>query len=140
MVGLFVTAAVAGCSYTDGKPVAATATAATTKLRPAQVPRVTPITTVAPAPTGPPVGIATMKVIGGDTPVTITYRINGGAEQTETGVNLPWEMQYPVYDEVQTSVTADAGDQALTCTITMAGKLASYKTEVHPTCSFAYYG
>lgn len=82
-----------------------------------------------------------MKVMGApDTPVTITYRINGEPEQTEPNVMLPWERQYPVYDEVQTSVTADAGDEELTCTITMGDKLASFKTEAHPTCSFAYYG
>lgn len=82
-----------------------------------------------------------MKVIGTpDTPVTITYRINGEPEQTETNVFLPWEKQYPVYEEVPTSVTADAGDEELTCTITMDGKLASFTTEARPTCSFAYYG
>jgi hypothetical protein len=31
-----------------------------------------------------------MKVSGGSAPVTIRYRINGGPEQTETNVLLPW--------------------------------------------------
>ena len=92
------------------------------------------------APTGPPVGTATMKVIGGGAPVTLRYQINGGPEQTETDVTLPWEKQYQVYDEVETSVTADGGDADLTCTITMDGKLLSFKTEPRPTCSFSYWG
>lgn len=93
------------------------------------------------APAGSPVGTATMKVLGtADVPVSITYRINGGPQQTESNVSLPWEKSYPVYDEVETSVTADAGDAALSCTITMDGMLAAFKTEARPTCSFAYYG
>jgi hypothetical protein len=89
---------------------------------------------------GPQIGTATMRVIGDAGPVTLRYQINGGPEHTETGVTLPWEKQYPVYDEISTSVSADAGDTALTCTITMDGKLASFQTEPRPTCSFAYYG
>jgi|GEM_PF-2503447 len=93
------------------------------------------------APAGSPVGTATMKVLGSaDVPVSISYRINGGPQQTESDVTLPWEKSYPVYDEVETSVTADAGDAALSCTITMDGMLAAFKTEARPTCSFAYYG
>jgi hypothetical protein len=82
-----------------------------------------------------------MKVSGGSAPVTIRYRINGGAEQTETNVPLPWEKQYPVYNEVESQVTADGGDTALTCTIIMNGdKLVSLKSEPRPTCNFAYWG
>lgn len=93
-----------------------------------------------PTPQGPPIGTATMQVRGGSDPVTITYQINGAAEQTETNVTLPWEKEYPVYDRVQSSVSADGGDTDLICVITMAGKLVSFKTEPRPTCSFAYYG
>src|SRR5690242_6236988 len=68
-------------------------------------------TTAAPsAPTGQPVGTAVMKVSGGSAPVTIRYRINGGPEQTEFNVPLPWEKQYPVYNELESQVSADAGD------------------------------
>ncbi len=82
-----------------------------------------------------------MKVRGGNAPVTIRYRINGGPEQTETNVPLPWEKQYPVYNEVESQVTADGGDTALTCTIIMNGdKLVSLKSEPRPTCNFAYWG
>jgi len=81
-----------------------------------------------------------MRVIGAAGPVTLHYRINGGPEETETGVTLPWEKQYPVYDEISTSVSADGGDTALTCTITMGDKLVSDKTEPRPTCNFAYFG
>jgi hypothetical protein len=44
-----------------------------------------------------------------------------------------------VYNEISTSVSADSGDTAVTCTITMDGKLLSFKTEPRPTCSFAYF-
>jgi hypothetical protein len=105
------------------------------------------ITTAAPSapasatPTAQPVGTAVMKVSGGSAPVTIRYRINGGPEQTEANVSLPWEKQYAVYNEVESQVTADGGDAALTCTITMDGdKLVSLKSEPRPTCNFAYWG
>ena len=88
---------------------------------------------------GNPIGAATMRVIGGTGPVTLRYQINGGPEHTETDVTLPWEKQYPVYDEISTSVSADGGDSPLTCTIIMDGKLVSYQTEPRPTCSFAYF-
>jgi hypothetical protein len=92
-------------------------------------------------PTGQPVGTATMKVSGGSAPVTIRYRINGGLEQTETNVSLPWEKQYSVYNELESQVTADGGDVALTCTIIMGGdKLVSLKSEPRPVCNFAYWG
>jgi hypothetical protein len=93
------------------------------------------------APTGQPVGTAVMKVSGGSAPVTIRYRINGGPEQTEANVPLPWEKQYSVYNEVESQVSADGGDAALTCTIIMDGdKLVSLKSEPRPTCTFAYWG
>ncbi|ORV12618.1 hypothetical protein AWB95_11890 [Mycobacterium celatum] len=97
-------------------------------------------TSASAAPPGKPVGTAVMKVLGGDAQVTIRYRINGGPEQTETNVTLPWEKQYTVYDEVESEVTADGSDIDLTCSIILDGKLASFKTEPRPTCSFAYYG
>jgi hypothetical protein len=78
-----------------------------------------------------------MKVMGGAGTVTIRYQINGGPEQTEANVTLPWEKQYPVYDKLETSVSADGGDM---CTIIMDGNLVSFKTEPSPTCNFAYYG
>jgi hypothetical protein len=82
-----------------------------------------------------------MKVSGGSASVTIRYRINGAPEQTESNVPLPWERQYPVYNELQSQVTADGGDAALICTIIMDGdKLVSLKSEPRPTCSFAYWG
>ncbi|MCV7338195.1 hypothetical protein H7K12_24645 [Mycobacterium senegalense] len=92
-------------------------------------------------PTGAPVGTAVMKVLGGSAPVTIRYRINGGAEQTESNVTLPWEKQYSVYEEVESEVAADGGNTELTCTITLDGdKLVSFKTEVKPVCNFSYWG
>jgi hypothetical protein len=81
-----------------------------------------------------------MKVSSGTGPVTIRYQINGAPEQTETNVTLPWEKEYPVYDKIESSVTADGGDAELICTIIMDGNLVSFKTEARPTCSFAYYG
>lgn len=112
------------------------ATAASTTSRSA----VATTTSEAPAtPTGQPIGNATMTVRGPG-PATIRYTINGGAEQTETNVALPWEKQYPVYDKIQTSVSAEAGDSELICTIIMDGNLVSSVTEPRPTCSFAYYG
>jgi hypothetical protein len=80
-----------------------------------------------------------MQVRGAASPVTITYQINAGPKQTETDVTLPWEKQYPVYNEIESSVTADGGDTALTCTIIMDGKLLALKSEPRPTCSFAYF-
>ncbi|MFD3591098.1 hypothetical protein ACFWU5_00080 [Nocardia sp. NPDC058640] len=88
-------------------------------------------------PTGPQVGTATVTVTGGTGPVTIRYSINGAAEQTATDVTLPWTKDYPVYDKVPTTVTAQG---ASGCTITMNGMLLSVKNEPNPTCNFAYYG
>jgi hypothetical protein len=79
-----------------------------------------------------------MKVTGPGS-ATIRYQINGGAEQVETNVALPWEKQYPVYKEIQTSVSADAGDAELICTIIMNNLLVSFVTQPRPTCSFADY-
>lgn len=132
---VLVAAAAVGCSHTDRKAVSSEATTAVTTTQASAT-----TTTAAPTPTGQPVGTATLNVTGGSTPVTVTYSINGGPEQTERNVDLPWEKQYPVYDKVETSVTADGGNEELTCTITMDGKLASFKAEARPTCSFAYYG
>ncbi|WP_231395992.1 hypothetical protein [Mycobacterium sp. URHD0025] len=122
-------AVAAGCTTTTGTPVAKT-TSATASESPEAAP-----------PTGAPVGTAVMKVTGGSAPVTIRYRINGGAEQTETDVTLPWEKQYSVYDELESEVAADGGSAPLTCTIMMDGdKLVSFKTEVNPVCNFSYWG
>jgi predicted Co/Zn/Cd cation transporter (cation efflux family) len=44
-----------------------------------------------------------------------------------------------IRDEISTSVSADGGDTAVTCTITMDGNLVSYQAEPRPTCSFAYF-
>jgi hypothetical protein len=140
---IVVALAAAGCNTTAGKPVVAdsatahSSAAATTAQGPSA-----PTSSSAPAgaPTGPPVGTATMQVRGATSPVTIKYQINGGAEQTETDVTLPWEKQYPVYNEVQSSVTADAGDAELTCSITMDGKLLAFKSQSRPTCTFAHWG
>ena len=91
-------------------------------------------------PTGPSVGTATMKVVGGPTPVTIRYRINGGPEtRTESAVTLPWSKDYPVYNEVSSSVSVTGGTE-VDCAIMMGSSLVSYKTEPNPTCEFAYYG
>ena len=92
-------------------------------------------------PAGESVGTAVMKISGGGAPVTIRYRINGGPEQTETNVALPWEKSYPVYEQLESKVAADGGDAALTCTITMDDDmLVSFKTEPRPVCNFAYWG
>jgi hypothetical protein len=142
---LVIALAATGCNTTGGKPVAADSTAAhtsapATNSGTAQAPSATTSSkTPAAAPTGPPVGTATMQVSGGAGPVTIKYQINGGPEQTETNVTLPWEKQYPVYNEIESSVTADAGDTELSCNIIMDGKLVALKSEPRPTCSFAYF-
>ncbi|WKG03514.1 hypothetical protein [Mycolicibacterium sp. HK-90] len=82
-----------------------------------------------------------MRVTGGTAPVTIRYRINGGEEQTESDVSLPWEKQYSVYEKLESEVAADGGNEALGCSIIMDGdKLVSFKTEVKPVCSFSYWG
>jgi hypothetical protein len=123
-----------GCTKTTAPPPGTTSSLGTSQSTAPPAP-----TSV--APTGAPVGTAVMKVSGGSAPVTIRYRINGGPEQTETSVPLPWEKQYPVYNELESQVTADGGDAALSCTIIMNGdKLVSFKSEPRPTCNFAYWG
>lgn len=127
--------AVAGCATTTGTPVAVTTSATVPESSTA------PESSKAAEPTGAPVGTAVMKVFGGTAPVTIRYRINGGAEQTEADVTLPWEKQYPVYEELESEVAVDGGSAALTCSIIMDGdKLVSFKTEVNPVCNFSYWG
>ena len=136
-----VALAATGCKTTEGKPVAAdsaTTHSSATSTEPSPS-ATTSSSAPAATPTGPPVGTATMQVRGDASPVTITYQINGGPVQTETNVTLPWEKQYPVFNEIESSVTADAGDAELSCTIIMDGKLLAYKTEPRPTCSFAYF-
>lgn len=139
-----VVAAAAGCSTTQGTPVAAKSVTGASTSTASAAPTTTAATTTtsaAPAPpAGPPISTATMRVGSGTGPVTIRYQINGGAEQTVTGATLPWEKQYPVYDKIQSSVTADGGDAEITCSIIMDGMLVAFKTEPRPTCSFAYYG
>lgn len=134
-----VVAVATGCTTTAGTPVAKTATKTTSAE--ASSPTTTEPTSKAAGPTGTPVGTAVMNVTGGSAPVTIRYRINGGAEQTETSVTLPWKKQYSVYDELESEVAADGGTSPLTCTIIMDGdKLVSFKTEVRPVCNFSYWG
>jgi hypothetical protein len=117
-------------------------TSATTSPRDTSEPtRTTTESPKAAEPTGAPVGTAVMKVLGGTAPVTIRYRINGGAEHTEPNVTLPWEKQYSVYEELESEVAADGGSTELTCSIIMDGdKLVSFKTEVKPVCNFSYWG
>ena len=141
-----VALAAAGCNTTGGKPVAAdsaparSSAATNSPITTAPAPSAsTSSKTPAAAPTGAPVGTATMRVSGAAGPVTIKYQINGGPEQTEKDVTLPWEKQYPVYNEIESSVTADAGDTELSCNIIMDGKLVALKSEPRPTCSFAYF-
>lgn len=130
-----------GCGTTPGKPVAQTTSASAPSRDTTEPTRTTTESPTAAAPTGAPVGTAVMKVIGGTAPVTIRYRVNGGAEQTESNVALPWEKQYSVYDKLESEVAADGGSAELTCTIIMDGdKLVSFKTEVKPVCNFSYWG
>lgn len=98
--------------------------------------------TAAAQPAGPPVGQAVMKVVGtSNGPVTIHYQINGGPEQTETDVTLPWQKSYPVFAELESKVGADAAGTSLVCTITMDGdKLVSFQSRPQPVCNFAYWG
>jgi hypothetical protein len=145
-----VTIAATGCA-TEGKPTHAEsagnrslATATSSETPSVTTPQTSSATVtsepLAPTPIGQPVGTATMEVVGGVGVATIRYQINGGPEQTETNVTLPWAKQYCVYNEVQSSVTADAGESELTCSITMDGKLLAFKSQSRPTCSFAYWG
>lgn len=130
LAAVLITAGATGCAGVEGTPT----------MAPAQSQTAT--TTSEPSPTsltGQPIGNATMKV-SGPSLATIRYQINGGVEQIESDVTLPWEMEYPVYNEVASSVTADGGDAELTCSIIMGDMLAAFKTEARPTCSFAYYG
>ncbi|MEE3850239.1 hypothetical protein VZC37_07830 [Gordonia sp. LSe1-13] len=78
--------------------------------------------------------------VTGDGAVDLTYRINGGAEQTEQGVILPWEKSYSVYPELETSVTVESGARTVGCTITMGEHLVAFENEPSPTCGFAYWG
>src|ERR1700728_3627939 len=141
VVGVMVSVVAAGvtatgCTKTTAPPAGTTSTLGTSQTTKAAPPAPTSV-----APTGAPVGTAVMKVSGGSAPVTIRYRINGGPEQTETSVPLPWEKQYPIYNELESQVTADGGDAALSGTIIMNGdKLVSFKSEPRPTCNFAYWG
>ena len=128
--------AATGCAKSTGPPADTTSGLGT-----AQATMSASAAPTSAAPTGEPVGTAVMKVSGGSAPVTIRYRINGGPEQTETNVPLPWERQYSVYNELESQVSADGGDTALTCTIIMNGdKIVSFKSEPRPACNFAYWG
>lgn len=134
-------ALVAGCSTTTGTPVAQTTSATASSPDASEPTRTTTESPTAAEPTGAPVGTAVMRVTGGTAPVTIRYRINGGEEQTESSVMLPWEKQYSVYEKLESEVAADGGSEPLGCSIIMDGdKLVSFKTEVKPVCSFSYWG
>ena len=140
-----VTAAT-GCSAEVDPARPTTATVNTSQLATSDSPTTSPpvedAPVAAPAPTGPPVGTATMEIHGtGAGPVSIRYRINDGPEQVETDVALPWTIDYPVYNELTSSVTAEGGgDTVLTCTIIMDEMLLSFVSEPNPTCTFAYWG
>jgi hypothetical protein len=128
-----IAVAATGCAGNDDKPTstesAVTRSEGATATASSQSPAATTMSETASAtPTGQPIGNATMKVSGAGQ-ATIRYQINGGVEQTESNVALPWEKQYPVYNEIQSSVTADAGDAELICSIIMDGKLAAFQTE-----------
>lgn len=127
-----------GCGTQDGKAHPADDSGADGQTAVTSTPADTaePTTSAAP-PSGAQVGTATMEIQGSGT-ATIRYRINGGAEQTENGATLPWSKQYPVYPELNSSVSAQ-GSGATGCTIMMADKIASFKMEPNPTCEFAYY-
>ncbi len=136
-----VVALATGCSSTAGTPVAEKVGTATTETATSAPSTTAPSTTPQAVPAGEPVGTAVLSVRGGGAPVTIRYRINGGPEQTETNVVLPWEKQYDVYWELGSEVSADGGDAELICTIIFDGdQLVSFKSEPRPTCTFAYWG
>lgn len=140
-IGVMVSVVAAGIAPTGCAKTITPAAGTTSSSGTAQTTKAAPPAATSAVPTGAPVGSAVMKVSGGGAPVTIRYRINGGPEQTETNVPLPWEKQYSVYNELESRVTADGGDVALSCTIIMNGdKLVSFKTEPRPTCDFAYWG
>lgn len=134
---LALTAILAGCST----PTAHTPSASTTAAPPTSATSTT-TTTANTTPSGPPVGTATMQMLGtGSGPVTIRYQINGGPEQVDNNVTLPWSKDYPVYNELSSSVTAEgAGQNVLTCSIIMDGKLLAFRSEPNATCAFAYWG
>lgn len=142
VVGVIITVITAGVAATAcSKSTTGHATHTPSGVGSPQMTTVAPSAPTSVTPTGQPVGTAVMKVSGGSAPVTIRYRINGGPEQTESNVPLPWEKQYSVYNELESQVSADGGDAALTCTIIMNGdKLVSLKSEPRPACSFAYWG
>ena len=83
-----------------------------------------------------------MTINGADVgPVTIRYQINDGPEQVELNVILPWSKAYPVYEELNSSVTVEgAGENVLSCSIIMDGKLLAYRSAPNVSCSFAYWG
>jgi hypothetical protein len=82
--------AATGCAKSTGPAAHTTRTSATSQTTTSASAAPTSGTPTPAAPTGEPVGTAVMKVSGGSAPVTIRYRINGGPEQTETNVLLPW--------------------------------------------------
>lgn len=87
---------------------------------------------------GEPVGIARIDVRG-EGRARVRYRINGGDEQTAE-VQLPWMLDYPVFPEALTSVTADAGIQKLIASITMKGMILAYENTAHPTVTYSHWG
>ncbi|GAB1813359.1 hypothetical protein [Mycobacterium sp. MUNTM1] len=140
-IGVIIGVVATGVAATACTKNTAGRAAPTSRVGSSQISASPPPSSAPAVPTGWPVGTATMKVSGGSAPVTIRYRINGGPEQTETNVPLPWEKQYPVYNELESQVSADGGDVALICTIIMDGdKLVSLKSEPRPVCNFAYWG
>lgn len=143
--GVVLAAGFAACSTTTGTPVADTSSGASTSTTQptSATPSITTSETASPStPTGPPIGQAIMKIVGSAAgPVTVHYQINGGPEQVEANVTLPWEKPYPVYNELESKVSVEGTDASLTCTITMDGdKLVSFQSQPHPACNFAYWG
>ena len=137
VAALAALAVLSACGKTgDDTPAAESGTS----TRAAQTSQTTQTTTRPAEPSGEPVGTAVMRVEGSGT-ADIRYRINSGPEQTDNDVTLPWEKQFPVYEELENEVIADAGETILTCTIIMDGELLlAFKTEPRPNCDFMYFG
>ena len=131
----------AGCTTTDGSATedATSSVASAAGSSDAGSSEAGSCATAAATPTGAPVGTAVMKVDGGGT-VTLRYTINGGPEQTEINVTLPWEKTYDAHNQISSSVSVDSGGREVMCTITFnRNMLVSHVTKPDPTCTFAYY-
>ncbi|MFT3714469.1 MAG: hypothetical protein QM774_00580 [Gordonia sp. (in: high G+C Gram-positive bacteria)] len=84
-------------------------------------------------------GAAKLQVQGTGT-ATIHYTVNGGDEQTEENVTLPWEKEYGAVDELTSTVKGD-GAGVTGCSITFGGdKLVAMENDPAKECTFAYFG